>query len=299
MKITSVKAILLSYKVPKERQHRNDYGVIQKHDNVIVKVETDEGITGIGSAHGEAEAIKAIVEHEFQPALVGEDPVGMDVVAQVRPADDPQGTDRVGVFAGREVEARLELRGRARQPPAGMVHPERASPDGGRVRSKARGDRVRERDGRIAHRDDAQPGLALRGGHDDPRRPGNGDRVGVHQAQAVGHDQFAAEILRPYLREEVVWTVAHHGTFQMYYYAHHHGWNQHEREKYRDSVYYDSCVAFCERWDQSSFDPGYRSKDLSFFVPMVKEVFARRAYDPDAIRKGVVIGLPPLSDEGA
>jgi predicted HD phosphohydrolase len=113
------------------------------------------------------------------------------------------------------------------------------------------------------------------------------------------HDQFAAEILRPYLREEVVWTVAHHGTFQMYYYAHHHGWNQHEREKYRDSVYYDSCVAFCERWDQSSFDPGYRSKDLSFFVPMVKEVFARRAYDPDAIRKGVVIGLPPLSDEGA
>jgi predicted HD phosphohydrolase len=113
------------------------------------------------------------------------------------------------------------------------------------------------------------------------------------------HDQFAAEILRPYLREEVVWTVAHHGTFQMYYYAHHYGWNQHEREKYRDSVYYDSCVAFCERWDQSSFDPGYRSKDLSFFVPMVKEVFARRAYDPDAIRKGVVIGLPPLSDEGA
>ncbi len=113
------------------------------------------------------------------------------------------------------------------------------------------------------------------------------------------HDQFAAEILRPYLREEVVWTVAHHGAFQMYYYAHHYGWNQHEREKYKDSIYYESCVAFCERWDQSSFDPGYRSEDLSFFAPMVKEVFARRAYDPDVIRKDVVIGLPPLSGEGA
>ena len=45
-------------------------------------------------------------------------------------------------------------------------------------------------------------------------------------------------------------------SFQMYYYAHHYGWNQHEREKYRDSIYYQSCVDFCERWDQSSFDPG-------------------------------------------
>ncbi len=70
------------------------------------------------------------------------------------------------------------------------------------------------------------------------------------------HDQFAAEILRPFMREEVVWTVAHHGAFQMYYYAHHYGWNQHEREKFRDSPYYQSCVDFCERWDQSSFDPG-------------------------------------------
>lgn len=44
------------------------------------------------------------------------------------------------------------------------------------------------------------------------------------------HDRFAAEILRPYLREEVVWTIEHHASFQMYYYAHHYGWNQHERE---------------------------------------------------------------------
>ena len=50
------------------------------------------------------------------------------------------------------------------------------------------------------------------------------------------HDRFAAEIVRPFMREEVVWTVEHHGVFQMYYYAHHYGWNQHEREKYRDSV---------------------------------------------------------------
>ncbi len=108
------------------------------------------------------------------------------------------------------------------------------------------------------------------------------------------HDRFAAEILRPYMREEVVWTVEHHGAFQMYYYAHHYGWNQHEREKYRDSAFFQSCVDFCERWDQSSFDPAYHTKNLDFFVPMVKEVFSRMAHDPAVQQKGLVKGLPPL-----
>lgn len=108
------------------------------------------------------------------------------------------------------------------------------------------------------------------------------------------HDQFAAEILRPFLREEVVWTVAHHAAFQMYYYAHHYGWNQHEREKHRGKPYFQSCVDFCERWDQSSFDPAYKSEPLSTFEPMIAGVFARKAYVPEVIQKGVVRGLPPL-----
>ena len=106
------------------------------------------------------------------------------------------------------------------------------------------------------------------------------------------HDHFAAEIVRPFLREEVVWTVEHHGAFQMVYYAHHYGWNQFEREKYKASPYYQSCVDFCDRWDQASFDPDYRSEPLAFFAPMVREVFARTAYDPLVMQKGVVKGLP-------
>lgn len=109
------------------------------------------------------------------------------------------------------------------------------------------------------------------------------------------HDQFAAEILRPYVREEVVWTVEHHAAFQMYYYAHHYGWNRHEREKYRESPYYQSCIDFCERWDQSSFDPAFATKTLDVFIPLVKEVFARKAYAPEVVQKGVVKGLPPVA----
>ncbi len=92
------------------------------------------------------------------------------------------------------------------------------------------------------------------------------------------HDRFAAEILRPFVRAEVTWVVEHHGTFQMFYYAHHYGWDQNARDQYADSPYFQKAVDFCERWDQSSFDPAYDSQPLAFFAPMVEEVFARKAY---------------------
>jgi predicted HD phosphohydrolase len=108
------------------------------------------------------------------------------------------------------------------------------------------------------------------------------------------HDRFAAEILRPFLREECVWVVEHHGTFQMYYYAHHYGWNQNEREKYKDSCHYQTCVDFCERWDQSSFDPAYQADQLESFTTVIEGVFQRKAYDPAITRPGVSQGLPVL-----
>jgi predicted HD phosphohydrolase len=108
------------------------------------------------------------------------------------------------------------------------------------------------------------------------------------------HDRFAAEILRPFLREECVWVVEHHAAFQLVYYAHHYGWDQHERDKYRDNIYFQSCVDFCERWDQSSFDPDYRNEPLSFFEPHVRRLFARKPYDLTIMQPGVVKGLPAV-----
>lgn len=107
------------------------------------------------------------------------------------------------------------------------------------------------------------------------------------------HDKMAAEIIRPFVREEVSWVVEHHGVFQMVYYAHHYeGWNQYEREKYSDHPYYQSCVEFCERWDQSSFDPDYHMQPLAHFEPLVHEVFKRPVYDAEVLQPGVVKGLP-------
>ena len=108
------------------------------------------------------------------------------------------------------------------------------------------------------------------------------------------HDRMAAEIIRPFVREEVTWVVEHHGVFQMVYYAQHYeGWDQFEREKYSEHPCYTACVDFCERWDQTSFDPDYAMFNLEHFTPVVNEVFNRKPYDPSIIQSGVVKGLPP------
>jgi predicted HD phosphohydrolase len=108
------------------------------------------------------------------------------------------------------------------------------------------------------------------------------------------HDEFAAAIVRPFLREEVTWCVHHHGAFQMVYYAHHYDWNQFEREKFTGEPYFQSCVDFCEFWDQASFDPDYGTLPLEFFEPLIREVFARHPYAETTVQPGV---KSPLRDE--
>lgn len=102
------------------------------------------------------------------------------------------------------------------------------------------------------------------------------------------HDRFSAEVIRPFVRWDVSWVVEHHGIFQMLYYGHHYGWDRNAREQFKEHPCFDSCAEFCERWDQSSFDPDYEMDDLASFEPMVRQVFARKAYDPEIIRDGFV-----------
>jgi len=107
------------------------------------------------------------------------------------------------------------------------------------------------------------------------------------------HDEYAATILKPFVREQCTWVVEKHGDFQLAYYGHHVGADPDKREAHRGHPYFDDCTAFCERWDQASFDPDYDDLALDFFAPMVEEVFARTPYDADVIRPGV---REPLTD---
>ena len=105
------------------------------------------------------------------------------------------------------------------------------------------------------------------------------------------HDRMSAEVIRPFVREEVSWVVEHHGIFQMIYYAHHYGWDKNARDKFKDNIYFQTCADFCERWDQKSFDPDYPSKTIEYFEPMVEEVFSRKAFSPQVIREHEAIGF--------
>ena len=105
------------------------------------------------------------------------------------------------------------------------------------------------------------------------------------------HDEYAAAILRPFVREQVAWVVEKHGDFQLVYYGKHVGANPDKRDAFRDSPYFDDCAAFCERWDQSAFDPAYDTLPLAHFAKRVAQVFARAPYDPQIIQAGVRVPL--------
>lgn len=102
-----------------------------------------------------------------------------------------------------------------------------------------------------------------------------GDDLAPHN-----HSQYAASIIRPYVRAEVTWIIEHHGLFQNYYYIHHFGGDPLERDRYQGHPWYQRCVDFCERWDQASFDPDYPTRPLEHFAPMVRRIFSRPAFDP-------------------
>ena len=94
----------------------------------------------------------------------------------------------------------------------------------------------------------------------------------------MNHSQYAASIIRPYVSEKTYWIINHHGLFQTFYSAHHLGGNRNARDKFKDHKYYQATVDFCEKYDQSSFDPNYKSMTLKEFEPMVKRIFSRKPF---------------------
>ncbi|MDC2993598.1 HD domain-containing protein [Candidatus Pelagibacter sp.] len=94
----------------------------------------------------------------------------------------------------------------------------------------------------------------------------------------MNHSQYAASIIRPYVSEKTYWIILHHGLFQTYYSAHHLGGDRNARDKFKDHKYYQDTVDFCEKYDQSSFDPKYKSMSLEEFEPMVKKIFDRKPF---------------------
>ena len=91
---------------------------------------------------------------------------------------------------------------------------------------------------------------------------------------SANHADLAATILEPFVSEENHWIVKHHAIFQGYYFFHHLGLDRDMRDRYRDHPLFRECAAFCQKYDQNSFDPAYDTLPLEHFEPLVRRVLA-------------------------
>jgi predicted HD phosphohydrolase len=92
------------------------------------------------------------------------------------------------------------------------------------------------------------------------------------------HPRIAAEILRPYVRDEVYKMILVHQDFQGRHYYQHFGGDPDAREKHRDELTSNEWTLaeqFADEWDQIAFDPDYDTLPLSHFEPLVRKVFAQ------------------------
>ncbi len=96
-----------------------------------------------------------------------------------------------------------------------------------------------------------------------------GDTLG-----SFNHPDIAAAILKPFVSDANLWMVEKHGMFQGYYFFEYLGLNRNMREQFKEHEFYGHCEEFCRKYDQTAFDPDYKSEPLEFFVPMVEKLFA-------------------------
>ncbi|MCX6512568.1 MAG: HD domain-containing protein [Actinobacteria bacterium] len=90
----------------------------------------------------------------------------------------------------------------------------------------------------------------------------------------ANHPRIAAEILKPYVRDEVYRVITAHQDFQGRHYYEHLGMDPNSREQYRGEAWFELAATFADDWDQSSFDPDYDTESLEYFEPLVRRVFA-------------------------
>ena len=92
------------------------------------------------------------------------------------------------------------------------------------------------------------------------------------------HPRIAAEILKPYVRDEVYKMILVHQDFQGRHYYHHFGGDPDAREKHRDELTaeeFSLAEQFADQWDQIAFDPDYDTLPLEHFEPLVRKVFTQ------------------------
>ena len=105
--------------------------------------------------------------------------------------------------------------------------------------------------------------------------PINSNNRDIGKAVSVpNHPGIGAEIVRPYVREDVYHMIRTHQDFQGRHYYHHFNADPDAREKYRDEPWFEITARFADDWDQMAFDPDYDTLPLEHFEPLVRKLTA-------------------------
>jgi predicted HD phosphohydrolase len=89
----------------------------------------------------------------------------------------------------------------------------------------------------------------------------------------ANHPRIAAEILRPYVSDDVHWMIQVHQDFQGRHYYAHFGGDPNARDQYQGHEAYALAERFADEWDQRAFDPDYDTLPLDHFEERVRTVF--------------------------
>lgn len=88
------------------------------------------------------------------------------------------------------------------------------------------------------------------------------------------HGPIAAEMLKPYVSEDLYQTIYWHQDFQGRYYYEYLGQPANKRDRFKDEPWFATAERLVDEWDAPAFDPSFDVDPLASFEPEVTRVFS-------------------------
>ncbi len=97
----------------------------------------------------------------------------------------------------------------------------------------------------------------------------------MEKMAVLSHGAAIAEIMAPFVSEQMEWMLRHHPVFQLHHFKERPGIDREARAMYRASPHFAFTAHFCATYDENSFDPGFAEEPLERFEPIVDAYFSR------------------------
>ncbi|HEY0043092.1 MAG TPA: HD domain-containing protein [Allosphingosinicella sp.] len=88
------------------------------------------------------------------------------------------------------------------------------------------------------------------------------------------HGPIAAEMLKPYVSQDIYHAIYWHQEFQGRYYFEHLGRDPEGRERFRGTSWFALAERLVDEWDGPAFDPSFPVDSLESFEPEVARIFS-------------------------